>query len=267
LARFWIETATSLPTKVVKFRDTKCETTMTIKRTTGKNKNDVDAQRELFYSQPDRSDIPNLNDQAGTQKSAEEIEMHNRSAVLQPFVVKYHYTKKPHYDFRLGHIGMLKSWAMKTRPSYFPENKPEAVQVEDHLREYMLFEGVFPEGRPGAGTTMVWDTGIFEPLPEYVDVEESLRKNCLIFRLGGERLKGLWKLARNEGNWRVGLDSNWQLTKEQDSFAMSKEEDKNLFAGEPTSIRTKRTIKEIERDWIEGGGKRKRGAMLFETEE
>jgi DNA ligase D-like protein (predicted 3'-phosphoesterase) len=262
----WMEAATSRPPKVIKLPDTQCETTMTIKRTKWKNKDGADVQREFSYSQPDSSDTPNLDDPSEMQKCAEKIREHNRSAVLQPFVIKYHCTKKPHYDFRLGHIGMLKSWAMKTRPSYFPDNKPGAVQVEDHLREYMLFEGVFAEGRPGAGTTMVWDTGIFEPLPEYVDVEESLRKGCLIFRLSGERLKGLWKLVRNEGNWRIGLDSNWQLTKEPDSFAMSEEEDKDLFTGEPTSIRTKRTIKEIERDWIEGSGKRQPGVMLFETE-
>jgi len=204
--------------------------------------------------------MPNPRDEARKQKSLEEILKHNLSALLQPFVVKYHRTKKPHYDFRLAHIGILKSWAMDIRPSCFPGNELEATEVDDHLRENMGFEGVFPEGKPGAGTTLVWDRGTFEPLQQYVHVEESLNKGCLVFKLNGERLKGIWKLIRIKGD---GYGSTWLLTKEADSFAVSEEEDKHLFAEEPTSILTNRTIEDIKRYWAEGKAEAELQPTLF----
>jgi bifunctional non-homologous end joining protein LigD len=227
---------------------------MAIKRAKQANKNGREKQHALFGSRPDHSDVPDL------QKNPEDIQKHNLSALLQPFVVKYHCTKNPHYDFRLAHIGILKSWAMDVRPSFFPGNQLKATEVDDHLREHMPFEGVFPEGMPGAGVTIVWDTGMFEPLPEFADLEENLRKGSLIFKLNGKRLKGIWKLVRIKGR---GYESTWQLAKELDSFALSEEEDRHLFAGEPRSILTDRTIKDVQRYWIEGKQKPEPQPTLF----
>jgi DNA ligase D-like protein (predicted 3'-phosphoesterase) len=243
---------------------------LTVKPTKRNHKSGADAQAGLFFPNPPFSSVPESGDQSRNHsdrqhKSLEEIRAHNRTVISQPYVLKHHRTKKPHYDLRLGHNGLLKSWAMSFPPSYCPDHRRAATQVEDHLRAHMSFEGIFPEGKPGAGLTMVVDTGMWEPLPEYSDVEDSLRRGCLKFRLCGTLLKGVWTLTRQEQGPASGPNPVWCLTKEPDAFMMSEEKANRLFEAEPVSILTKRTMKEIEREWNEGKDKGEPEPALFDV--
>ena len=154
------------------------------------------------------------------------------------FVVQHHRATRNHYDFRLEWEGVLLSWAVPKGPSFNPEDKRLAVEVEDHPMDYRNFEGTIPKGQYGGGVVMLWDEGEWEPQG---DVSEGLKKGSLKFTLKGSRLKGNWALVRLK---EKEDKKNWLLIKEKDRFA---EDDKEV-ADYDTSIRTNRTMKEIEED-------------------
>ena len=111
------------------------------------------------------------------------------------FVIQKHAARRTHFDFRLEHDGVLKSWAVTRGPSLDPAQKRLAVMTEDHPLEYGGFEGVIPKGEYGAGPVMIWDEGTWEPIG---DPGEGLAKGDLKFRLHGKRLINKLAEARAE---------------------------------------------------------------------
>src|SRR6266550_2267046 len=101
-------------------------------------------------------------------------------------IVHMHDATRLHWDLRLEMDGVLRSWAVPKGPSANPADKRLAVKVEDHPLEYGDFEGIIPEGNYGAGTVVVWDRGIWEPLE---DPEEGLEKGKLLFNMLQMRAK------------------------------------------------------------------------------
>jgi bifunctional non-homologous end joining protein LigD len=125
-------------------------------------------------------------------------------------IVHMHDATRLHWDLRLEMDGVLKSWAVPKGPSANPADKRLAVKVEDHPLEYGDFEGIIPEGNYGAGTVVVWDRGIWEPLE---DPYEGLEKGKLLFNLKGYKLHGRWTLIKLKKT-----EKEWLLIKERDEY-------------------------------------------------
>jgi len=112
--------------------------------------------------------------------------------------------------------GVLLSWALPEEPSCCSGAIRKAIEMEDHRRANLLFEGVHE-----TGPIMLWDRGTWEPHLESNDIESSLRRGILRFTLRGEKLKGGWTLARMN-NARNAPRPIWTLCKQADSFAGSR---------------------------------------------
>jgi bifunctional non-homologous end joining protein LigD len=129
------------------------------------------------------------------------------------YVVQRHDATRLHYDFRLEHDGVLKSWAVPKEPSLDPKDRRLAVETEDHPLEYGGFEGEIPEGEYGAGSVVIWDRGFWTPLG---DTDRALADGKLDFELAGERLHGRFTLVRMAKRGARERTVNWLLIKRSD---------------------------------------------------
>ncbi|HKQ56121.1 MAG TPA: DNA polymerase ligase N-terminal domain-containing protein [Methyloceanibacter sp.] len=155
------------------------------------------------------------------------------------FVIQKHEARRTHFDFRLEHDGVLKSWAVTRGPSLDPNQRRLAVMTEDHPLEYGGFEGVIPKGEYGGGPVMIWDEGTWEPLN---DPDEGLAKGDFKFRLDGKRLKGDFVLVRMKPRKEDRGRQNWLLIKKRDDYAGEGEEATEQY---DTSVKTGRTMDQI----------------------
>ncbi len=166
--------------------------------------------------------------------------------------MQQHRATRMHFDFRLEHNGVLLSWPIPRGPTLDPAVKRLAVHTEDHPVDYGDFEGVIPSGY-GAGTVLLWDIGTYEWLRETADnVEASLARGDLKFRLTGTKLRGEFALVkigergRHHGGSNDG-DKNWLLIKKRDDAVVEKYE----ALDHEVSVKTGRTLAQIAAD---GGG-------------
>jgi bifunctional non-homologous end joining protein LigD len=113
---------------------------------------------------------------------------------------------------------VLKSWAVPKGPSYDPQVKRLAVEVEDHPVAYATFEGDIEHGY-GKGHVDQFDLGVWTTEG---DAEAQLQKGHLRFELFGKRLKGGWHLVRSS---RKERQPAWFLIKAKDAFAGDVEAD------------------------------------------
>jgi bifunctional non-homologous end joining protein LigD len=151
-----------------------------------------------------------------TPEPAPNVKQRSRIAKAKKpvFVIQEHHATRLHWDFRLEHNGVLKSWAVTKEPTPDPAVKRLAVQVEDHPLEYAKFHGDIPSGY-GAGHVEIWDHGTYEP---HGDVDDSLKRGKLVFDLHGKKLRGAFALIRTHWGARGGKE-NWLLMKMKDEYA------------------------------------------------
>ncbi len=140
-----------------------------------------------------------------------------RAVEGRQFVVQKHQASHLHYDLRLEHAGVLKSWAVPKGPSMDPHDKRLAIMVEDHPVEYQHFAGRIPEGEYGAGLVEIWDKGTYDvngpPGEDPAKVMAAgLLKGHIDFRLAGKKLRGLFTLVRLKPRGD-GKNNQWLLMK------------------------------------------------------
>jgi len=117
------------------------------------------------------------------------------------YVIHEHHASHLHWDLRLEHKGVLKSWAIPKEPSDDPTVKRLAIEVEDHPLDYAGFEGTIAEGEYGAGTVKIWDFGTFDAI-EFNDSKVDMA-------LHGKKLKGHYHLVR----FKKAGPKNWLFFK------------------------------------------------------
>ena len=167
-----------------------------------------------------------------------------RSSQKTLFMIHKHAASHLHYDLRLEIEGVLASWAVPKGPSTDPAEKRLAVQTEDHPYEYGSFEGVIPAGNYGAGTVMVWDTGIYEDLKaEEGTMSDHLADGRIEIFLKGKKLKGTYALVKTKRT-KSG-EPYWLLIKMNDAYA---HKPKDPVARETRSALTGRTMEEIAQE-------------------
>ncbi|MFZ3006997.1 MAG: DNA ligase D [Phenylobacterium sp.] len=158
------------------------------------------------------------------------------------FVIQKHAATRLHFDLRLEHDGVFKSWAVTRGPSLDPADKRLAVEVEDHPLDYGDFEGTIPKGQYGGGTVQLWDRGYWAPEPGMEDVDKALKAGELKFVMEGGRMHGSWVLVRLRDDAK-SKRHNWLLIKHRDEAAV--EGEGGALAAEDRSIASERTMAQI----------------------
>lgn len=162
-----------------------------------------------------------------------------QSSAKNLFMMHKHAARRLHYDLRLEYDGVLLSWAVTKGPSLNPKEKRLAVHVEDHPLDYADFEGIIPQNNYGAGETLIFDRGYWQPIG---DVKFGLKKGHLQFELYGQKLKGKWHLVRIAE--KGGDDSkNWLLIKVMDEYASTKED---ITQTKPLSVKSGLSIEALK---------------------
>lgn len=187
-----------------------------------------------------------------------EAEVPRRLLRERAYAIKKHHATRLHYDLRLEWNGVLLSWALPEGPSYRAGELREAIEMEDHRRANLLFEGVHE-----TGPIMLWDRGTWEPHPEPEDIDSGLRRGILRFTLHGEKLKGAWTLARTV-TVRSTSRPVWMLSKDADAFAESRV-GRCILKEQPDSI-TGKTMEQIVRGWTKPTDKHERQTKLFDIQ-
>ncbi len=112
------------------------------------------------------------------------------------YVIHRHHASRLHYDLRLEHDGVLRSWAVPKGMPPKPGVKRLIVQTEDHPLEYLSFKGIIPKGEYGAGPMWIFNTGKYEIIKQ--------KKNGFYFNLYSQSFQGEYRMHNTK-------DQEWLL--------------------------------------------------------
>ncbi|MFW5761001.1 MAG: non-homologous end-joining DNA ligase, partial [Cyclobacteriaceae bacterium] len=110
------------------------------------------------------------------------------------YVIHRHHASRLHYDLRLEHEGVLRSWAVPKGMPPRPGVKRLIVQTEDHPLEYLSFKGTIPKGEYGAGPMWIYNTGKYEIIKQ--------KKNGFYFNLYSQNFQAEYRMHNTkEQEW------------------------------------------------------------------
>lgn len=113
------------------------------------------------------------------------------------FVIQQHDATRLHWDLRLEHEGVLRSWALPRGVPWNPKENRLAVATEDHGLEFLDHEGDDADPGYGTGRLSQWDRGTFEV--------HKWRDDEVIVTLDGKRASGKYALFSMRGtrDWLI----------------------------------------------------------------
>ena len=118
-------------------------------------------------------------------------------ADVRRFVIQQHDATRLHWDLRLEHDGVLRSWALPRGIPWNPKENRLAVSTEDHGLEFLDYEGDAVDPGYGAGRMTNWDGGTFEV--------HKFEPEKVVVTLSGQRVSGKFALFSMRGtrDWLI----------------------------------------------------------------
>jgi bifunctional non-homologous end joining protein LigD len=116
------------------------------------------------------------------------------------FVVHQHKTGRTHFDLRIVHNGVLRSWSLLKEPPSRDGERRLAIERESFTKDSIDSKS-FEERAFGVGRVSLWDEGEFEI--------ETASPRLLVLTLMGAKLTGKYEFRRMR--WYPG--NRWLLVK------------------------------------------------------
>jgi len=112
-------------------------------------------------------------------------------------VIQQHDATRLHWDLRLEHDGVLRSWALPRGVPWNPDENRLAVRTEDHGLEFLDYEGDAADPGYGTGRMTNWDRGTYEA--------HKIEDDKLVVTLAGDRVAGKYSLFSMRGgrDWLI----------------------------------------------------------------
>jgi bifunctional non-homologous end joining protein LigD len=113
------------------------------------------------------------------------------------FVIQQHDATRLHWDLRLEHDGVLRSWALPRGVPWSPEENRLAVATEDHSLDFLDHDGDVADPGYGTGRLTTWDSGTYEM--------HKWEPGKVVVTLAGRRVSGRYALFSMRGgrDWLI----------------------------------------------------------------